>query len=176
MPEVRVWAPNAVRVRVTIAEPGGSIDHPVVITDLEPDRGPDLDSNHEVERGSVASGWWRADVADALPGRDYGFLLDDDEQVLPDPRSRWQPHGVHQPSRFYSDDFAWTDAGWPGHGLPDSVIYELHIGTFTPATTRTPGCSARRRAMLQGVAPKTSVKTSVSAVPSAQRQACASAS
>jgi len=131
MPEVRVWAPNATRVRVTIAEPGGSIEHPAVITELEPELEPEL----ELERGSVASGWWRADVADALPGRDYGFLLDDDEHVLPDPRSRWQPHGVHEPSRFYSDDFAWTDAGWRGHDLPDSVIYELHVGTFTQTGT-----------------------------------------
>jgi maltooligosyltrehalose trehalohydrolase len=80
-------------------------------------------------------GWWQADVAEALPGRDYGFLLDDDEQVLPDPRSRRQPRGVHQPSQFYADDFAWTDAGWAGHGLAESVIYELHTGTFTEAGT-----------------------------------------
>jgi len=128
MPEVRVWAPRAARVRVAISEPdepGPSMHDPTVTgwagctTDLEP--GPD--------------GWWRADVAEALPGRDYGFLLDDDEQVLPDPRSRQQPHGVHQPSRFYADDFPWTDAGWPGHDLPGSVIYELHVGTFTPAGT-----------------------------------------
>ncbi len=115
MPEVSVWAPNAARVRVAIGEPA-------VTTDLEPAPG----------------GWWRADVAEAgetLPGREYGFLLDDDEQVLPDPRSRRQPRGVHQPSRFYADDFAWTDAGWPGHDLPGSVIYELHVGTFTPAGT-----------------------------------------
>src|SRR5665647_2928489 len=135
MPEVRVWAPNAVRVRVTVSEPGGSIENPVVTTDLEPEREPEREPDHELGRGSVASGWWRADVADALPGRDYGFLLDDDAQVLPDPRSRWQPHGVHQPSRFYSDDFAWTDADWRGHDLPDSVIYELHIGTFTQTGT-----------------------------------------
>jgi maltooligosyltrehalose trehalohydrolase len=81
------------------------------------------------------SGWWRADLAQALPGRFYGFLLDDDQQVLPDPRSRRQPDGVHQPSQFYADDFIWTDGGWPGHRLPDSVIYELHIGTFTGAGT-----------------------------------------
>ncbi len=131
MPEVRVWAPNAARVRVTIAEPGGPIQHPAVTADLE----RDLEADRASDRGLVDIGWWRADIAEALPGRDYGFLLDDDEQVLPDPRSRWQPHGVHQPSRFYSDDFAWTDQGWPGHDLPDSVIYELHIGTFTPAGT-----------------------------------------
>ena len=119
MPEVRVWAPNAVRVRVAIAEPDEPIEEPAVTADLEPATG----------------GWWRADVAEALPGRDYGFLLDDDDQVLPDPRSRWQPHGVHRPSRFYSDDFAWTDSGWPGHALADSVIYELHVGTFTPVGT-----------------------------------------
>ena len=115
MPEVSVWAPNAARVRVAIqqAEVAG------LTVDLEP----------------AADGWWRAEVAEAVPGREYGFLLDDNEQLLPDPRSRWQPRGVHQASRFYSDDFAWTDAGWPGHDLPDSVIYELHIGTFTPAGT-----------------------------------------
>ena len=130
MPEVSVWAPNADRVRVAIGEPGLEIGEPdrrgepveyppSTTTDLQP----------------AGGGWWRADVAEALPGREYGFLLNDDEQVLPDPRSRRQPRGVHQPSRFYADDFAWTDAAWPGHGLPDSVIYELHIGTFTEAGT-----------------------------------------
>jgi len=119
MPEVSVWAPNAARVRVAIGQPGEQIEDPAVTTDLAP----------------AGGGWWRADVAESLPGRDYGFLLDDDEQVLPDPRSRRQPRGVHQPSRFYADDFTWTDSGWPGHDLPDSVIYELHIGTFTGAGT-----------------------------------------
>ena len=119
MPEVSVWAPNAARVRVAIGEPGEPIEDPVLTTDLEP----------------AGDGWWGAKVAEALPNREYGFLLDDDEQVLPDPRSRRQPRGVHQPSRFYADDFAWTDTDWPGHDLPDSVIYEMHIGTFTAAGT-----------------------------------------
>jgi maltooligosyltrehalose trehalohydrolase len=131
MPEVRVWAPDAARVRVAIGDPGaddlvpgvgesgGSAESRLVATDLEP----------------AGGGWWSAEVAGALPGRDYGFLLDDDEQVLPDPRSRRQPHGVHRPSRFYADDFTWSDAGWPGHGLAGSVFYELHIGTFTEAGT-----------------------------------------
>ena len=128
MPEVSVWAPHAARVRVAIQEavaPG----HPGQDTAATGLAGFTMDLE------PAPGGWWRADVAEALPGRDYGFLLDDDEQVLPDPRSRRQPHGVHQPSRFYADDFAWTDAGWPGHDLPESVIYELHVGTFTPAGT-----------------------------------------
>jgi len=119
MPEVSVWAPIAARVRVAIAEPGESIQDPLVTTDLHPS----------------GDGWWRADVAQAVPGREYGFLLDEDEQVLPDPRSRCQPRGVHQPGRFYADDFVWTDTSWPGHHLPDSVIYELHLGTFTRTGT-----------------------------------------
>jgi maltooligosyltrehalose trehalohydrolase len=119
MPEVGVWAPSATRVQVAIGEPGERFQGHATTTDLEP----------------ADSGWWRADVAEALPGRPYGFLLDGGGQVLPDPRSRRQPHGVHEPSEFYSDDFAWTDADWPGHGLPDSVIYELHIGTFTERGT-----------------------------------------
>jgi len=119
MPEVRVWAPHAARVRVAISEPGATLDDQAVRTDLE----------------ATGGGWWLADVPAAQPGREYGFLLDDDEQVLPDPRSRRQPRGVHQPSQLYADDFAWTDLDWPGRGLPGSVFYELHIGTFTQSGT-----------------------------------------
>src|SRR5450631_4308814 len=126
MCEVSVWAPNAARVRVAITEPsvnitepGEPVENPIVTMDLAPATG----------------GWWRAEVAQAVPGRDYGFLLDDDQHALPDPRSRRQPHGVHRKSRFYADDFSWSDADWPGHDLPDSVFYELHIGTFTLAGT-----------------------------------------
>jgi len=133
MPEVSVWAPNAARVRVAIAQPGLAIAQPglAIAEPVEPIDNPAVTFDLEPAHG----GWWRADVVEALPGRDYGFLLDDDEQVLPDPRSRRQPHGVHRMSRFYADDFAWTNAGWPGHGLSGSVIYELHIGTFTQAGT-----------------------------------------
>ena len=121
MPEVSVWAPAAGRVRVAIHQAG--TDHDDRATPLVVDLSP------------AADGWWGADVPEALPGRDYGFLLDDDEQVLPDPRSRRQPDGVHGLSRFCAEDFAWTDSAWPGHGLPHSVIYELHVGTFTDQGT-----------------------------------------
>ncbi|HEV2778044.1 MAG TPA: malto-oligosyltrehalose trehalohydrolase [Actinophytocola sp.] len=102
-----VWAPHRERVRLAI--------------------GGDVYPMSRDERG-----WWHADA----DGADYAFLLDDDETPLPDPRSVWQPHGVHGPSRRYSHDaFDWTDQGWTGRALPGSVLYELHIGTFTPEGT-----------------------------------------
>ncbi|HEU4910609.1 MAG TPA: malto-oligosyltrehalose trehalohydrolase [Actinomycetes bacterium] len=81
-------------------------------------------------------GWWSAEVAAAVPGSDYAYLLDDDPTPLPDPRSRWQPHGVHGPSRVYDDSaFLWTDGPWRGRQLAGSVFYELHVGTFTEPGT-----------------------------------------
>lgn len=80
-------------------------------------------------------GWWRAEI-DAGPGTRYGFVLDDSDTVLPDPRSPRQPDGVHRPSQLHSvDPAAWTDERWTGRQLAGSVVYELHIGTFTPAGT-----------------------------------------
>jgi maltooligosyltrehalose trehalohydrolase len=111
MTDFTVWAPAAQRVRLRL--PG--VDH-----DLRP----------------TADGWWSVDVPSAGPGTDYGFLLDDADNPRPDPRSAWQPGGVHGPSRVYDHAaFGWTDAGWTGRQLPGSVVYELHIGTFTPDGT-----------------------------------------
>ncbi|MDQ1690611.1 MAG: maltooligosyltrehalose trehalohydrolase [Pseudonocardiales bacterium] len=114
MPEVSVWAPNASRVRLW----------------LNPD-GQDL----TLEMAADRDGWWRIDAPGADPGVDYGFLLDDEDTVLPDPRSRRQPDGVHGPSRFYADDFSWSDSSWAGRELRGALLYELHIGTFTPDGT-----------------------------------------
>ena len=86
-------------------------------------------------------GWWRP--AAPLPGDgvgefDYGFRLDGAEAVLPDPRSRWQPDGVHSWSRTFDPDrFGWTDHSWTGRQLAGGVIYELHVGTFTAEGTLT---------------------------------------
>src|SRR5271169_4806843 len=58
-------------------------------------------------------GWWSGEVATAGPGADYGFVLDGLEPPLPDPRTRWQPNGVHGESRVVDDDaFRWGDRGW----------------------------------------------------------------
>ncbi|MGF6881107.1 maltooligosyltrehalose trehalohydrolase [Nocardia sp. GAS34] len=105
-----VWAPRARRVRVEV---DGRM-HPMA---------------------AGAGGWWRADLA-AGPGARYGFALDDDPAVLPDPRSPRQPDGVHGRSAVFAPDPArWTDSGWTGRQLAGSVFYELHIGTFTPEGT-----------------------------------------
>src|SRR4051794_1908426 len=81
-------------------------------------------------------GWWVADVPELIHGVDYAFLLDDEPTALPDPRSRWQPAGVHGPSRWYDDAaYRWADAGWRGVPLAGAVLYELHVGTFTPGRT-----------------------------------------
>ncbi|GAA3121073.1 malto-oligosyltrehalose trehalohydrolase [Streptosporangium carneum] len=105
-----VWAPEAMSVDVEI----GGIRHPM---------------------SAGAGGWWSAEVPGAGHGTDYRFRLDGGE-ALPDPRSRWQPEGIFGPSRVYEHDrFVWGDDLWRGRDLPGSVIYELHVGTFTPEGT-----------------------------------------
>jgi maltooligosyltrehalose trehalohydrolase len=82
-----------------------------------------------------ADAWWHPD--ESLPaGLDYGFLLDDDSEPLPDPRSPWQPEGVHRLSRHHdASAYSWGDSGWTGRQLGGGLIYEAHVGTFTPAGT-----------------------------------------
>jgi maltooligosyltrehalose trehalohydrolase len=106
---IEVWAPNASVVRIR----AGGTDEP-------------MQAN--------ADGWW---TGPALPAdTDYAFLLDEQDEPLPDPRSRRQPEGVHGPSRTYDDTaYAWQDADWRGRDLAGAVIYELHIGTFTVGGT-----------------------------------------
>jgi maltooligosyltrehalose trehalohydrolase len=105
----RVWAPAASSVDVEV----DGRAHPM---------GPDED------------GWWTADVVTDV-GPDYSFRLDGGD-LLADPRSPWQPAGARGPSRVYDPAaFAWTDASWRGVPLAGSVIYELHVGTFTEAGT-----------------------------------------
>ena len=110
MTEFRVWAPNPELVRL------------------------DVDgAQHAMTRSQDS--WWHATVETAPDAR-YGYLLDDDPAVLPDPRSARQPDGVHERSQLWdATNATWTDAGWTGRSVEGAVIYELHIGTFTSAGT-----------------------------------------
>lgn len=82
-----------------------------------------------------AQGYHRAIVPDVAPGARYFYRLDG-EKERPDPTSRLQPEGVHGPSAVVDPRaFAWGDDGWSGLPLERFVIYELHVGTFTPEGT-----------------------------------------
>jgi maltooligosyltrehalose trehalohydrolase len=87
-------------------------------------------------QGPDERGWWWRLVEDAGAGSNYGYLLDDDPKCYPDPRSEWQPNGVHELSRVYNQAaFGWTDEGFQAPPLASGIVYELHIGTFTPEGT-----------------------------------------
>jgi maltooligosyltrehalose trehalohydrolase len=106
MPEFAVWAPVPKLVRLDV---DGQL-HDMAVDD---------------------DGWWRADI-DCAPDARYGFVLDDDPAVLPDPRSPRQPDGVHERSqRWDASTVRWSDEQWAGRSIEGAVIYELHTGTFT---------------------------------------------
>jgi maltooligosyltrehalose trehalohydrolase len=93
------------------------------------------DKKHEMQAGE--RGWWQVSVAEANAGTDYFFVIDGGDPK-PDPRSAWQPEGVNGPSRVVNHAaFKWTDKNWQARPLASAIIYELHIGTFTPAGTFT---------------------------------------
>jgi maltooligosyltrehalose trehalohydrolase len=105
-----VWAPRARTVTVRLGETLHALD-----------AGPD-----GVHAGIVP----RAPL-----GTDYAYRLDGGPD-RPDPVSRYQPHGVHGASRIVAPNaFEWTDDDWTGLAMRDLVLYELHVGTFTPAGT-----------------------------------------
>ena len=119
MPEVKVWAPHAERVRLRVSEPGQMEQGPHWTYPMVP----------------AGEGWFAVQAKEATEGRDYGFFLGGEEVLFADPRSRRQPEGVHGPSRFWSDRVPWRDAEWAGRSLEVAVLYELHVGTFTPEGT-----------------------------------------
>jgi maltooligosyltrehalose trehalohydrolase len=82
----------------------------------------------------AANGWWSSDTV--LPfDTNYAFAVDGGE-ALPDPRSPSQPKGIFGPSRLVDHQaFPWTDSAWQPPPLSAAVVYELHIGTFTPQGT-----------------------------------------
>jgi maltooligosyltrehalose trehalohydrolase len=107
----RVWAPDADQVDVEVT------------------------GRRYPMRAAPPAGWWMAEVTGAGHGTDYAFCLDGGDP-LPDPRSLRQPFGINGVSRVYDHCvFTWSDRGWRGGPLHGSVIYEMHVGTFTPEGT-----------------------------------------
>jgi maltooligosyltrehalose trehalohydrolase len=88
---------------------------------------------YQLERGE--GGYFTVIAPDVGPGALYRFRLDGGG-TYPDPASRFQPRGVHQPSQVIDPDaFGWTDGDWNGISCEGQVIYELHVGAFTPEGT-----------------------------------------
>ena len=114
MTRFQVWAPKAGRVDVVLGDKRMAL------------------------RPGPREGWWVRDVPAAADGTDYAYSLDGGPP-RPDPRSRYQPYGVHGPSRVVEFADAGSDANPPSsHPLrpfAESVVYEMHIGTFTPDGT-----------------------------------------
>jgi len=82
----------------------------------------------------ASEGWYHVDAAVARDTR-YAFRIDG-HQLVPDPASRFNPDDVHGPSALVDPlAFAWPDAAWRGRRWEEAVLYELHVGTFTPAGT-----------------------------------------
>ena len=105
-----VWAPSAASVAMVTA-------------------------NERVEMHRANGGWWRAELSPELSRADYAFSLDGGPP-LPDPRSPSQPHGVHGLSRPVDHSaFEWRNTQWQPAPLSSAIIYECHIGTFTPSGT-----------------------------------------
>jgi maltooligosyltrehalose trehalohydrolase len=105
--EIWVWAPNASEVELVTPQ-----------------------GRQPLERGE--GGVFLGPVLS--PGTDYFFSLDGGPP-LPDPRSRFQPHGVHGPSRVIEPAFEFTDGGFRAPPVSSGVLYELHVGTFAPNGT-----------------------------------------
>ncbi len=111
-----VWAPRATTLDLVVgAEHDGSRTVPM-------------------ERGD--DGWWSPLGPEPRGEVDYGYRVDGAEQVIPDPRARRLPHGVHGRARTVdAASYTWHDGAWTGRQLAGSVVYEMHVGTFTPEGT-----------------------------------------
>lgn len=94
--------------------------------------------NRKIPMDRNGDGYWEATVRNVPPGALYKYLLDSGGETpreFPDPASHFQPHGVHGSSQVVDQAFTWTDRPWKGSPLRDWIMYELHVGTFTPEGT-----------------------------------------
>lgn len=112
----RVWAPSQERVELVLESvPSNGIHNATRALGLTPE----------------GNGYHSIVVPEAAPGTLYRYRLSTD--LLSDPASRFQPEGPHGPSQVIDPGaFAWTDHDWQGPELHGMVLYELHVGTFTP--------------------------------------------
>jgi maltooligosyltrehalose trehalohydrolase len=118
--DFRVWAPLRQRVEVVFEQ---------AAADAAEDWAVDFALTPE------GNGYFSGTVAGAGDGALYKLRLDGGD-AFPDPASRFQPQGPHGPSRVVDPGtFSWSDGGWNGIGRDGQVIYEMHVGTFTPAGT-----------------------------------------
>jgi malto-oligosyltrehalose trehalohydrolase len=93
------------------------------------------DLDLRVPMTALPRGWFEAEVDGAFAGMRYRFVLEDGTEV-PDPASRHLPDDVHGPSEIIDPRaFPWTDAGWRGRPWEETVLYEMHVGTFTAEGT-----------------------------------------
>ncbi len=115
-----VWAPDATTVDL------------VLVRDAT---GPTDGQRTSRAMNRADGGWWHLAVGGTGHGSDYLYSVDGGDAV-PDPRSAWQPFGVHGPSRLFDASVhGWSDDGWRGRDVRGSLHYELHVGTFTPEGT-----------------------------------------
>jgi len=108
----RVWAPLARNVVLRIMSPA-----PLTVP---------------LTKGNL--GYHECITEGVRPGSLYLYQLDGLKE-FPDPSSRSQPHGVHGPSQIIESDFPWEDQAWSSIPIQNYLIYELHVGTFTPEGT-----------------------------------------
>src|SRR4051794_4559238 len=114
----RIWAPKARRLEVAIEGSRGAKAAPTF---------------EELER--EPSGYFSGSIK-ANEGAFYRFRLNGEGNLYPDPASRFQPEGPHGPSCVVDHNrFKWSDGGWKGVTLDGHIMYEMHIGTFTPEGT-----------------------------------------
>ncbi len=112
--EFRVWAPEANTVDVHLIDQGAA--------------------DRYVSMARLDQGYFRAVVDDVMSGQLYRYRLDDGDEY-PDPASRWQPDGVSGASQVVDRRYVWRAEAWLGLPLKDYVIYELHVGTYSPEGT-----------------------------------------
>ena len=111
----RLWAPGAHEVELVLYERA--------------------DATRSLQVPAIGEGWFELITGEARAGSRYKYRIDGKTEV-PDPASRSNPDDVHGPSEVIDPNaFEWDDEGWRGRPWHEAVVYELHVGTFSPEGT-----------------------------------------